>query len=243
MAPPAAWFSTRPIFWSRCGTAANPAGAGGTVQTLHEALRFHVPVIWIDARQAQALAAAAYAMRIWPRRKATPRNCADPQRLREAIWRRCAGRTRLAVARPPAKSRFARAGLFRGAPAQASISALSGKCSAIWWPTEAGRCPMHDPSRISRHRSASEWPVAADGGPAPSEVADWINSRLRVPFAWADGLADFYADAHRSAFVVSYLLAAGAVLRRLLPMATCSRMPGSKARCGVAGAFAALPNY
>ena len=64
-----------------------------------------------------------------------------------------------------------------------------------------------------------EWSIAADGGVAPSKVADWINGRLRVPFAWADGLADFYGDAHRSAFVMSYLAAATAVLVALLPMA------------------------
>ena len=64
-----------------------------------------------------------------------------------------------------------------------------------------------------------EWSVASDGGEAPSPVADWINARLRVHFAWADGLADFYADAHRSAFIASYLLAAMAVFVALLPMA------------------------
>ena len=64
-----------------------------------------------------------------------------------------------------------------------------------------------------------EWPVAEDGPIAPSQVSNWINKKLRDHFAWADGLADYYADAHRSAFVLSYLLAAMAVFTALLPMA------------------------
>ena len=40
-----------------------------------------------------------------------------------------------------------------------------------------------------------------------------------VQNAGADGLADLYADANRTAFLLSYLLAAAAVLVALLPMA------------------------
>ncbi|HEV2364201.1 MAG TPA: hypothetical protein VGS12_08400 [Caulobacteraceae bacterium] len=71
---------------------------------------------------------------------------------------------------------------------------------------------------------ASEWPVAgeapAERGAAPAGAAvAQVNAALRPHFAFADKLADFYADAHRSDFVAASLLAAAAVFAALLPVA------------------------
>ena len=65
---------------------------------------------------------------------------------------------------------------------------------------------------------ADEWPVAEPAEPPASGVG-WINAALRAHYAWSDKLADHYADAHRSAFICSSLLAATAVFLALLPMA------------------------
>jgi hypothetical protein len=68
---------------------------------------------------------------------------------------------------------------------------------------------------------APEWPVAAPGaveGSAAAADAE-INARLRAHFAWADKLADRYADAHRSGFIWTSMFAALAVFLALLPMA------------------------
>ena len=55
--------------------------------------------------------------------------------------------------------------------------------------------------------------------PAPTSSASWINGELRDHYAWADKLADHYADDHRSGFIWSSLLAATAVFTALLPVA------------------------
>jgi hypothetical protein len=65
------------------------------------------------------------------------------------------------------------------------------------------------------------FPVQGDPGlnVAPGPAESWINARLRGFYAWSDKLADHYADAHRSGFVLSSLLAATAVFTALLPVA------------------------
>ncbi|HEY1559648.1 MAG TPA: hypothetical protein VGF71_02025 [Caulobacteraceae bacterium] len=68
----------------------------------------------------------------------------------------------------------------------------------------------------------SGWPVIGDPDVAEGDVApdrSWMNGQLRRHYAWSDKLADLYADAHRSAFVASSLMAAAAVFTALLPVA------------------------
>ena len=64
------------------------AGPGGTVETMREALDYHVPVIWIDARRARRLASAAWAeesvRQAWqrPRQRPTLRQAGIRHRAR-----------------------------------------------------------------------------------------------------------------------------------------------------------------
>jgi hypothetical protein len=69
----------------------------------------------------------------------------------------------------------------------------------------------------------AEWPIRDErpAGDFPEEAetaAEWTNGRLRSHFAWADRLADFYADKYRSSFFLAYPLAAMAVVLALLPI-------------------------
>jgi hypothetical protein len=75
----------------------------------------------------------------------------------------------------------------------------------------------------------SAWPIGDETRPQTSQGASWINARLRAHYAWADKLADHYADAHRSGFVWSSLLASAAVFTALLPMAGHLGLHGSEA--------------
>jgi hypothetical protein len=59
--------------------------------------------------------------------------------------------------------------------------------------------------------------AAPDCPPGAPGVTGWANSKLTPHHAWADGLADFYADKYRSAFVLCYLLGAFAVILALFP--------------------------
>ncbi len=193
-----------------------PAGQGGTVHSLHEALRFHVPTIWINAHKPDAWhllhTRSDLELALGPATETQP----EHRPLSDAV----AAIVRAEFRLPP------------HAPHEIASHAPD---------YFAERRPVHNYGfvwKMFRNRLADrkwtfpvisvadfeaqirkEWSVASDGGEAPSPVADWINARLRVHFAWADGLADFYADAHRSAFISSYLLAALAVLTALLPLA------------------------
>jgi hypothetical protein len=52
-----------------------------------------------------------------------------------------------------------------------------------------------------------------------------VNRRLRAHYAWSDKRGELYADAYRSAYVLTYPLSALAVFVALLPMA--AQLPGA----------------
>ena len=68
---------------------------------------------------------------------------------------------------------------------------------------------------------SKEWPILLDKDRdyTPSTLEDWVNRSLRPHYAWSDKRGDMYADAYRSAYVLTYLLSATAVFMALLPMA------------------------
>lgn len=62
----------------------------------------------------------------------------------------------------------------------------------------------------------TEWQVAPG---LPAAMIERVNAAVRPHFAWSDRLANYYADLHRSSFVLNYLLGALAVFLALLPVA------------------------
>jgi len=60
-----------------------------------------------------------------------------------------------------------------------------------------------------------EWPVD------PRQPLERVIGALRPYYAWPDKLAVHYADRYRSAFILGFLLAAGAVAMALLPLGCC----------------------
>jgi hypothetical protein len=193
-----------------------PKGRGGTVHSLHEALRFHVPTIWVDARNPERWHLLHTHADLVVAQGNVTGPSPDRQQLREAVC----GVVHAELSLPSHTTNE----IESHAP-DYFAETVPKRNSGIYWKlfrniVADGKYAL--PSTSVEDFAAQirkEWSVAADGGTAPSAVADWINSRLRVPFAWADGLADFYGDAHRSAFIVSYLTAAGAVFLALLPTA------------------------
>ena len=194
------------------------AGAGGTVQTLREALAYHVPVLWIDAQAPhpwQMLDDAADLACLLERERCQPQkpsanlaailDAAVTGVLRPPLPRREGGGG--SQARRPdlrdsffseRKPRFNRAvlwKLFRDAVGSNKFS----------WP----QCRVKD----FETAVAPDWPDDAPG------FGGWVNQRLRPHYAWADKLADLYADSYRSAFLSYFLLGAAAVFFALLPWA------------------------
>ncbi len=210
------------------------AGAGGTVDTLEEAVRFHVPVLWIDAvapfgwgllRDQADLDCLKGGQRCAPRWSPA----IDPK---EEHWR---------ISEAVAHIVQEEAGLYEEGADEArrhTSDYLGERRRALNLPfiwkvfrDAVGSSRLRMPALLTQdfvNTVAPAWPVSSGedaNRPAdrlasdPPPVSYWINADLRPYFAWSDKPADIYADAHRSAFVLSYLLAAGAVLVALFPMA------------------------
>lgn len=191
-------------------------GYGGTAQTVREALHYHVPVIWVDAKRP----AIWQLLRTHGDLERLPEHAPTAEPRREHLQVIVTDLMRAELLPPlqdsqeisshprdyfaeqaPRHDTFSRWRFFRNLIADGELT-----------------IPMISTADFATP-NRQEWAVADDGGSGPSSVTDWINRRLRDAFGWADGLADLYADKHRGAFVTSYLLAALAVFVALLPIA------------------------
>ncbi len=74
---------------------------------------------------------------------------------------------------------------------------------SVGWPIRADQARLFEPAVNA---------APAQARPTASAMEDWVNRRLRAHYAWADKLADWYADHYRSAYVSIYLLSAIGVL-------------------------------
>ncbi len=187
------------------------AGAGGTVQTLQEALSYHIPVVWVDAwaphpwqllRNAGDLACLVAGQRCVP---ASDSNQAFTE-LQNVVTE---------VLEPhsePGKRRSAklREAFFRERRPRFNPF-------VVWklFRDLVGANRLSIPSvRVPDFEKAVERDWPCDGG----GVTQWVNSRLRPHYAWADKLADLHADAYRSSFLLAYGLGVLAVFLALLPV-------------------------
>jgi hypothetical protein len=181
-----------------------PAGRGGTVDTLREAIRYRVPVVWIDA----------IAPHDW---------CVlgeDPDLHCLEGKARCVppsgGSTGLVDLR-----KVIQATLELPEDETGSQKIYFGECQphfnpAVAWKTfrshvGEGRVRVQNPHVLDFEKAVEhDWSTGGGG------VASWVNERLRPHYAWSDKLADIYADHHRSAIVLAYPLAALSVLFALV---------------------------
>ena len=199
------------------------AGPGGTVDTVQEAIRFHVPVLWIDARD--------------PARWSLVRDVDDLQRIGAARTPAQSGSLAAAVARivrqelalPPINTAVERA----HAKDFFAERRPSLNVAFVWklFRNLVGETRLAMPALLTRDFDGeirSVWPAAAEEGAVafaargpdqPPPAAYRVNADLRAHYAWADKLADLKADAYRSAFILGYLLSAAAVFVALLPLA------------------------
>jgi hypothetical protein len=203
------------------------AGMGGTVDTLREAIAFDVPTLWIDTRA--------------PRGWQVMRSEEDLECLGEGgPCGPCPMQDRAELARVIDELVEAELGLpnigdlsptAHAAPAHLTDYLAETRPrfnQAPYWKLfrdfmDVGRVrppAIRIPDFEDQIRPA--WPVIGDPELSPSDpppAASWINAQLRAHYAWSDKLADLFADAHRSGFVTSSLLAASAVFAALVPFA------------------------
>jgi Protein of unknown function (DUF4231) len=184
----------------------NPGEKGGTGQIVTEAERLGIPIIWIESNPPHDLN-----VKLQNGRKKNPWQSSS-QLVSERIGK--------LVAPPPQPKRkhgekktkvdlrhayFSETQpnftlgfvwtLFRDLMAEFKI-----KAPKIWL----------EPFEQSTEK---EWARSRVLSPSlPPAVHDRIDAGLRDHYAWADQLANYYADAYRSAFIFNYLMAGFAVL-------------------------------
>jgi hypothetical protein len=198
------------------GGAAN--GIGGTFDTIEQAIAFNVPTLWIDSR-------APHGWKLL-------RDEADLESI--------TGETDCPLCPLPMPGEMSRAvghvvigelGLSDGQAASLETYLHETRPKRNWAVTwklfrefmDAGRIKL-PAIRVEEFESQIRhgWPVIGDPDLPSGDVApdrSWMNAHLRRHYAWSDKLADLYADRHRSGFVASSLMAAGAVFAALLPVA------------------------
>jgi len=186
------------------------AGGGGTVQTMQEALSYHIPVVWVDA----------WAPHPWQ----LLRNAADLDCL--IAGQRCVPASRSGEALEELRNVVTDAlaphlepGRKRSDLREAFFQERRPRLNpfVVWklFRDLVGANRLSIPSmRAPDFEKAVERDWPCDGG----GVTRWVNSRLRPHYAWADKLADLYADAYRSSFLLAYGLGVLAVFLALMPV-------------------------
>jgi hypothetical protein len=199
------------------------AGPGGTVHTLYEAVRFHLPVIWIDALAPQNWQLVSAAGDITRDEEGRFRPIAQEKNLEEVVSHIV--QTELHLPRsqkiPPHQYFSKRRPTINLAVVWKMFRDLVG-----------GRGLSRPSFAVADFENRHDDSWSGNAKDRDSAVSRWVHAQLWPHFAWADGLADYYADANRTAFLVSYLLSAIAVLVALLPMAV--GYPDWEMPCGVA---------
>lgn len=193
---------------------------GGTEETLDEARRLGVPVVWVDAHAPhrwQILDAATQIARADDTARLSPAGVDGTEALRKRV------RAAIELPKPqPPSSPHARKLMAADDPALGLRMYYAERqprwTLAVVW--KAFRDIVGDGKRPRVEFSVrpfedavkGEWPE--NRASAVAEVVD----RLRPYYAWPDKLAVVYSDRYRSAFVLAFLLAAVAVGLALLPI-------------------------
>jgi hypothetical protein len=177
------------------GTESKPAG---TYETLGKALAFHVPVLWIDARDPHPWQMLKVKSDI---PSCTSQPCVSgPNEAPDftAIVDR--------ILRPPQP------------PANDEDDKRKPDLRTEYFEERKPHRNLWFFWKLFRYLVSFHFQVQAVQVPDPEKVAGMSNKRLNSHYEWADTLADHYADKYRSSFVLCYLFGTLAVMLALLPL-------------------------
>jgi hypothetical protein len=177
-----------------------PPGPGGTGQVAREALARKIPVIWIKPTNPEP----CLLKQVADTGKATESEPVD------LAW----GRLRSIISLPSEKEMEA-LDRFRKEqqPQRRFCFVFRGFCKIFYW---SWKFPAITVANF-KEGSSAEWREIWNSFSGPnSSVGRQIDESFRLPFDWADVLADIYADRYRSSFVLTYLLVALAVFAAFL---------------------------
>lgn len=175
------------------------AGIGGTPQIVQEAVDAGTPVVWIDARRPHAICMLA--------RSAEGTTIAQPLE-----WLDAAIRERLAP--PPSKKGLEGPEYFRERQRRWSIGfAYAAFCDLVMFKMPRMRIVIPEFIASTLAEWQRVWPVEPPG----VKEAEELEAAFVRHYAWADKLADYYANLYRSSFTFNYLMAGAAVAFALIP--------------------------
>jgi hypothetical protein len=220
------------------------AGEGSTVDTALEAIRFRLPVLWIDSlepRNWQLLRDPEDMRCPQGSERCVPRNDrpSDPAQARKLLTEAVSrivheeiapplplGPSQVPTPRSQAAEYFHERKprinlafawkIFRDAVGSASFHLPKIFVSDFELQIREAWSVRRDLAGLALSSTAN---ASGTGQTPPPDLDDWVNVRLRGHYAWPDRRGDLYADAYRSGYVLTYLLSALAVLVALLPMA------------------------
>lgn len=187
-----------------------PRGRGGTGQIIEEAVRRRLPVVWIHALPAHAHTSCLLA---WS--GSGPR-CGDPvdrlgERLAASLAPPC-GQDPDVTGGPDLRATY-----FHEARREWTLGFLWKSFRGLVCGGNPGRPAVQAPDFDAVVRKPS--PPAAESASGFQQVLRRMDDLLLGHLAWADGLADHYANLYRSSFVLNYLFGALAVMLALMPLA------------------------
>lgn len=208
-------------------------GLGGTVDTLRQALEYHVPVIWIDAkapygwclmREPADLARLEHDVTCSPDWD-EPDEMADSHQLLAAVSAVVLEELRLpddpADTRAREEARTHARDYFRETRPRFNTFVPWKLFRDLIAHGRLRWIRLRVRPFVEQIRGA--WPVEArdlpPGAPPPPPEFAAVNAALREHYAWSDKRADLYADAHRSTNIATSFFAALAVFLALIPMA------------------------
>jgi hypothetical protein len=191
-------------------------GQGGTVEKLQEAVRFGVPVVWIDAVQPHPWCV----IRTEDQLSSASSTSRAVQKLKNEFQEIKSIVTELLEPPIAPHKKIKWLGIFKPDPRETFFCETLPRMNlAFVWKTfrdALGDGKINVQSlRVKDFESAlaDEWPTEVPG------VEGWVNQALRKYYAWSDKLADFFADWYRSAFVSAFLFSVVAVVLALSPLA------------------------
>ncbi|HEX6898365.1 MAG TPA: DUF4231 domain-containing protein [Thermoanaerobaculia bacterium] len=178
-----------------------PSGIGGTAQIIDEALEFGVPVVWLHTDSHES-----YLLECGGRPGQGPRR-SDISLLRKRIRRSFIFPSNDELG--PA-DRF-----FKETQPSYSLGFVFKLFRRLFvstwrWP----KLSVQDFREQARENWKGTWEILseAEAEKPEKEKAHPLETGYLESFAWADGLADHYADKYRSSFVTTYLMGALAIL-------------------------------
>lgn len=207
-------------------------GGGGTVQTVREALHYHVPVLWINALRPKAWKLLLTEDDVSHVESTDPEPSGSHAELMKAQIKKIVA-AELAPPKP-----FADANQVTALSASEYFAECKPRIN-LWFVWKVFRELLGSGRIILPEIAVSDfesqinkdWPVRNEYRRSFEPLSDtssdrahykssamenWVNRHLRSHYAWADKLADWYADHYRSTYLSIYMLSAVAVLVALL---------------------------